>query len=234
VLARYCPNCGTEVDETAVFCPTCGQPIDEATETQIPAAPAWPASPERTHEDAPAEPVAPVRPPPPPPEPELEPEPEREPQVAFRDQEPPLPPPAAVPTAAPPPAPGSSPSRSAPVTVPLMLSGWLIGGGAALGALGALIGLFGGRINPIDLLLLLALVGIAASVFGAGSLPTFAHLRLATLAVAFVGFGMALDRIGFGRAGAGDLLLFLGTAAAGIGAILVEVGQDQPLGGPQP
>ena len=42
MMSRYCPNCGTEVDETAVFCPTCGQPIDEAMETEIPAAPAWP------------------------------------------------------------------------------------------------------------------------------------------------------------------------------------------------
>ena len=28
--ARFCPNCGTEVDETPRFCPTCGQPIDQA------------------------------------------------------------------------------------------------------------------------------------------------------------------------------------------------------------
>ena len=41
-MARFCPNCGTEVDDTAVFCPTCGQPIDQASETEIPAAPAWP------------------------------------------------------------------------------------------------------------------------------------------------------------------------------------------------
>ena len=39
---RYCPNCGTEVDDTAAFCPTCGQAIDQAAETAMPAAPAWP------------------------------------------------------------------------------------------------------------------------------------------------------------------------------------------------
>ena len=39
---RFCPNCGTEVDETALFCPTCGQAIDQAAETAMPAAPAWP------------------------------------------------------------------------------------------------------------------------------------------------------------------------------------------------
>ena len=41
-MARFCANCGTEVDESAIFCPTCGQPIDEAIETEMPPAPAWP------------------------------------------------------------------------------------------------------------------------------------------------------------------------------------------------
>lgn len=41
-MSRYCANCGTEVEDLAVFCPTCGQPIDQASETEIPAAPAWP------------------------------------------------------------------------------------------------------------------------------------------------------------------------------------------------
>ena len=41
-MSRFCPNCGTEVDDNAVFCPTCGQPIDQATETEMPPAPAWP------------------------------------------------------------------------------------------------------------------------------------------------------------------------------------------------
>ena len=35
-MARFCANCGTEVDESAIFCPTCGQPIDEAAETEMP------------------------------------------------------------------------------------------------------------------------------------------------------------------------------------------------------
>ena len=25
-MTRFCANCGTEVDDNAVFCPTCGQP----------------------------------------------------------------------------------------------------------------------------------------------------------------------------------------------------------------
>jgi len=117
--------------------------------------------------------------------------------------------------------------------MPVTLSAWLIGGGAAIAAVGVLIGLFGGFPNPIDLILLLMLIGIAATVFLSANVPAIPNLRLITLAVVLIGFGMALDRIGFGVAGIGELLLFLGTAAAAIGAILLELGRDQPLGGPQ-
>jgi hypothetical protein len=120
-----------------------------------------------------------------------------------------------------------------PVTWPVMLSGWLIGGGALVAAIGTVIGLFDGGINPIDLLLVLLLVGIAATVFFSGTVPDIPHLRLATLAVVLVAFGIGVDRIGFGFAGVGELLLFLGAAAAAIGAILLELGRDQPLGGPR-
>lgn len=118
--------------------------------------------------------------------------------------------------------------------MPVTLSAWLIGGGSAVAALGVVIGLFGGFLNPIDLLLLLVLIGIAATVFLSANAPAIPHLRMITFAVVLIGFGMALDRIGLGVAGAGDLLLFLGTAAAAIGAIILELGRDQPLGGPQP
>ena len=76
------------------------------------------------------------------------------------------------------------------------------------------IGLFGGVMNPIDLILLLVLIGIAATVFFSASVPAIPHLRLMTLVIALIGFGTALDRIGFGGAGVGELLLLLGTAAA--------------------
>ena len=232
-MARYCPNCGTEVEDQAVFCPTCGQAIDQATETEIPAAPAWP-------DQAPAAPDAPRR---------VEPTADTAPQPRYEEPAPNAPPPAAEGAPAPwtkPPIPGLEPDGqrtpgddagrppvNLPVTMPVTLSAWLIGGGAVLAALGVLIGLFGGVLNPIDLILLVVLIGIAVTIFFSANVPVIPHLRLVTLAVVLVAFGMALDRIGVGGAGVGELLLFLGAAAAAIGAIILELGRDQPLGGPQ-
>jgi hypothetical protein len=116
-----------------------------------------------------------------------------------------------------------------PIVLPVTLSGWLIGIGAVLGVVGILIGLLDG-INPIDLILLLGLVAVAVVVFFPSVVATFQNLRLITLVIALIGFGIALDRLGFARAGPGELLLFLGTATAAIGAIILELGRDQPLG----
>jgi hypothetical protein len=44
-MARACANCGTEVDDDALFCPTCGEPIERGGEPDLPPAPDWPASP---------------------------------------------------------------------------------------------------------------------------------------------------------------------------------------------
>jgi len=209
-VTRFCPNCGTEVDETAIFCPTCGQPVDQAAEVEMPPAPAWP------------DPDPSLRPP-------------AEPAAPPRGEEPPAPP--APPQPAPPAtqAPQRPSDRTAagvnlPISMPLTVSGWLIGGGAVVGALGALLSLLDGFANPVDLILLVALVGVAATVFAAAALPAIPQLRLATLAVVLIAFGVSLDRLGFGGAGAATLLLFLGTAAAAIGAILIELGRDEPIG----
>jgi hypothetical protein len=210
---RYCPNCGTEVDDTAAFCPTCGQAIDQAAETAMPAAPAWPepAAPPRPHEPA----AAPAQ--------SWESAATDPARTEARPQaDPPPPPPAAASTA--------GPSVNVPVTLPVTLSGWLIGGGAVLAALGVLIGLFEGPLSLIQLILLVALIGIAVATFFPDVVAGFEYLRLASFAVALVGFGIALDRLGTGGAGIGELLLFLGTAGAVIGAILLEIGRDQPLG----
>jgi len=43
-MARACANCGTEVDDDALFCPTCGEPIGRAVEPDLPPAPDWPGS----------------------------------------------------------------------------------------------------------------------------------------------------------------------------------------------
>lgn len=231
-MARFCANCGTEVDESASFCPTCGQPLDEAAETQMPAAPAWPDQPApSSYRPAPDEGAdatdatgveARTEPPPPDAEPYREP---GQPSGAASQYPPP-------PGAQPPPTTG--PQVNLPITWPVMLSAWLIGGGALLAALGALINLFSSVVNFADVLLLVLMLAVAATVFFANNVPRFAYLRLATLAIALVGFGVALDRLGFGSvAGVGALLLFLGAAAASIGAILLELGRDQPLGGQQ-
>jgi len=224
-VTRFCANCGTEVEDSAVFCPTCGQPIDQATETEIPPAPAWP-------DQAPDQPEARV--------PNEAPSAEAQ-RARFEEPTRGENAPAAASAVPPRPTSGAAPrSRQdrpptpvrLPVTMPLTLSAWLIGVGAAVAALGVVIGLFDGFLNPIDLILLLALIGIAVTVFFSGSVPAFTHLRLITLVIVLIAFGIALDRIGFGAAGIGELLLFLGSAAAAMGAILLELGRDQPLGGP--
>ena len=236
-MARYCAACGTEVEDTAVFCPTCGQPIDQEQEAQIPAAPEWP---DQVAADAPA------------PERRLHPRADRglnehEHAEVDRDawvEEPTrVGEPAAVERAEPPPAipprgprperHRTAPSLNLPLTMPLMLSGWLIGVGALLAAIGVLISLFGRTVSPIDLVVLILLLGIAATVFFSSRMPDIPNLRLAILGVMLVGFGMALDRVGIGGAGIGELLFFFGTAAGGIGAVIVELGRDQPLGGRQ-
>jgi hypothetical protein len=224
-MARFCPNCGTEVEDTAVFCPTCGQPIDQAVETEIPPAPAWPDQPER-------EPMRPVDPAPNERAVEDAWQARHEEPTSVAEPPPDIPPP---PTPLPPqPAARSEPSTppiSVPFTMPVTLSAWLIGGGVALAALGVIIGLFG-LLRPIDLVLLIALIGIAATVFFSSSVPHIPQLRLVTFVIVLLGFGMAIDRLMLGGAGAGELLFFLGAAAAAIGAILLELGRDQPLGGP--
>lgn len=266
-MRRYCPNCGTEVDETALFCPTCGSPIDEELETQLPPAPAWPEPEERpapatarSAEATPRQAEPPERV-----EPVLGSAPASRP--ADRDsrgvarpeapaasadpdaawvEEPTRAEPRAAPAATPPPVQpvgvrGRPPSRGGtqdrptvdlPFTMPVMLSGWLIGAGALLATIGVVIGLFTQSLIAVDLVLALALLGVAATVFLAASMPEVPHLRLAILAVLLVGFGMGLDRLLIRSAGVDVLLLFLGTAAAVIGAVLVELGKDAPLGSP--
>ena len=193
-MTRFCPSCGTELDEGVLFCPTCGRAVGDETGA-------------KPGPDTPTAPAHKVR--------------------GGRSTD-----------APPAPAPGASaapdwPRVTIPVTWPTTLTGWLIGAGSALAALGLLIGLFDTIFNPIDVLLLPAFAAVAATVFFVTKIPAIPYLATATLAVSLVGFGVGVDRIGFGVAGLGELLLFLGSAAAAIGGILLEVGQDVPVGGPR-
>ena len=202
-MPRFCPNCGTEVYESALFCPSCGLPIEPVAEEAQAVTP-----------DAPQ--VAPAA------------RTEAHPDAAPAEGRPWTPPGMEAPPA---PGPSALSQINVPVAMPVTLSAWLIGGGAAVAALGVLIGLFSPPVNPIEIVVLLALIAIAVTVFFSDRVPAIPHLRLATLAVLLVAFGVALDRIGFGILGFPELLLFLGTGAAAIGALLLELGYDQPLGG---
>jgi hypothetical protein len=228
-MTRFCPNCGTEVDESALFCPSCGQPIEPlddlpvartaaaepvAAATSLPAVTAAPAADEAPAVGAAAAPpigAGQARTEAHPRSPAAEPEHIRQ-----------------APAAAPPRA---DRQVNVPVTWPATLSGWLIGIGVVIAALGVLVGFFDRFFNPIDVLLLPALLLVAATVFFSTTVPRIPYLAVGTLAVALVAFGVGLDRIGFGGAGMAELLLFLGAATAAVGGIVLEVGHDQPLGG---
>ncbi len=208
---RYCPTCGTEVDEDARFCPSCGTTLG-VDQPELPPAPTWP-EPEPAHE-APrgADAIDDV-------EPQAAAEPEPEEQLKQEAGsgavgEPPPPPPS--------PAPGSR--AELPWSWPTLLSGWLIGGGGAVGALALIPSLA----NPVSLLLFLALIGVAATVFEADRLPEIPRLRLLVLSVSLVGLGIALERAGFRASGVDSLLLVAMIAAAG-GALLVELDRDRPV-----
>lgn len=245
MATRFCGTCGTEVDEDASFCPSCGQPLDAAqpagdpdATASIPQAPAWPEPP-RGAEAAPAD-AAPM---------DSEPRPDE--PAAPPPAEAPAPPPAAPPPPpaaqqAPPPAasvpprpasgdgPQPGPQIDVPITWPVTLSGWLIGGGAVLAALGFLTDTIAlrGAGAAMSVLFLLLMLGLAATVFFSASLPAVPHPRLITLGVAFAAVGIALDRLGFNAAGVGTLLVLVGAGAAAAGAVIVELGRDRPMSGP--
>ncbi len=206
--------------------------------------PATPPPAEAPHDAFDAAPASP----PPPMAPHDAPEHEPPPVTQSRAAAPPpraagAPPPVEPPTAPPPPAgpfPGAAGERSAgpqvelPITWPVTLSGWLIGGGTFVAAVGFLADMFGfrGAGNVVNVLFLLLLLGVAATVFLSASMPAISHLRLATLCVSFLALGIALDRLGFSFAGFGTLLVLLGAAAAAAGAVILELGRDQPMAGP--
>ena len=222
---RFCPSCGTEVEADARFCPSCGTTLalegeDESqAEAPLPPAPAWPAG--ETTPDA--EPPAPD-------EPTLTDAPGAPPGAApaqatqeHASADASAPPPAAPPPPAAQPLAPVSRSPEIPLTWPTTIAGWLIGAGSLLGAI-FLIATLG---NVVSLLLFVALLGVAASVFVADRMPQVPHLRLLVLVTTMIGLGVGLARAGFTVNGV-DTLFLLAMLAAGGGALLIELDRDRP------
>ena len=121
-------------------------------------------------------------------------------------------------------------SVAAPITWPTTSTGWMIGGGVASGVLSLLLpwsdgyGYFAnwGLARPLNVLLMLGLVGVAATVFLPDRLPKFAYQRLAVLVVTLVGLGVGFDQLG-GSPAFGALLFLLGMLSAASGAAILEL-----------
>lgn len=245
---QFCPHCGTEVDADARFCPTCGQALsgesgepsvdreaatggDPDETSPIPPAPAWPPPEQPSAEDAEEAEAAgePVEASPPPSAEEGEEEDEEKGQERSAMEaspaaaEPPAAPPPPGPPPAQPVAPGSGGGSEMPFTVPVMLSGWLIGGGSGLAALALLPRLA----NLLNLLLFVGLLWVTATVFLADRMPRFAEQRLGVLVVVMIATGAALDRSGF-RVNVSSIFL-VAILAAAVGVLLIELGRDRPV-----
>jgi hypothetical protein len=233
----FCPNCGTEVEEEASFCPSCGRPLPRER-----AADEADASPEAVQES-----WADVE--------ERPPRAEDRPTAAWqaaarpRADEPGSPPPEVA--GRPETVRAAGPQRArgidVPFTWPLTLSAWLIGVGAAVAVVALLlpwsnvlidIGL-GDQTSYFDswglawwpnVILLVLLLGIAASVFLSTVVPDFAGRPTAILAILLISVGVAVDRLGFGSVAAGSGIFLLATIAAAAGALLARTGHDRPIG----
>ena len=239
---RFCPSCGTEVEPGARFCPTCGSTLSTDMEDgpELPTAPLWPPPeqvPDGSGEPAPTEAISVEKPDAPHPEPDAEQDPAPEPDPVPEQEPAPEPDRTSEPLAPPPPQappPASSPGRAAwnpsdlPITWPTTLSGWLIGGGSLLAAL-SLIPRLG---SVLSLLLFLALLGVAATVFLADRVPDVPRQRLAILVVAMIGLGVGLARAGFTVQGA-DTVFLVGMLAAAGGSLLIELDRDRPMPPPE-
>ncbi|HKO32746.1 MAG TPA: zinc ribbon domain-containing protein [Candidatus Limnocylindria bacterium] len=227
---HFCPSCGTEVESDARFCPSCGTTLaledgpPTGADAPLPPAPAWPSddvmtSPEPTAADEPTLTAAP------PAQPAVEPEPA---DVALAGASAPPPPPAAAAAPGAKSATTNSRSSDVPITWPTTVAGWLIGAGSLLGAI-FLISNLG---NVVSLLLFVALLGVAASVFLAEHMPDIPRLRVLVLVTTMIGLGVALARAGFTVAGV-DTLFLLAMLAAGGGALLIEFDRDRPWPPPE-
>jgi len=157
---------------------------------------------------------------------------------------------AAYRAAAPPPAPAPSgpvPARPGAlrpegiVRPPETISGWLIGIGALVGAVAMLLpwvvsGTYTGGwglASGINLLFTLVLIGVLAVAFLPHLVPAIPQRNLVLLAIALVGVGVGLDRLGLPLTGMGAMIFLIGMLACATGAFLAELGMDRQVGGPQ-
>lgn len=256
--AAFCPSCGqplAEVPPTPAAPPPpapAWHPEDEDEAARGQPTAAWSSREpfDEPRSDAagslvpPIEPreEAPVQAPAPAPPPEPYDEPYDEPyRTAVEERPAPPPLPQASPGPPGPPPPGSPEARPAversapaelPLSLPVTVSGWLVGGGALVGAL-ALFADFRLFSNPVTFVLLVLLLGVAATVFLAPRMPAIPFLQLGVMVTIFAGLGVALDRVGFGSiVGIGSAILLLAMIAAATGVVIAETGRDRPWAGP--
>lgn len=137
---------------------------------------------------------------------------------------------AASPLVAPPSVAAALRAVGAPITWPKTSIGWMIGAGSAVGAMSFVLpwtsgyGYFAtwGLARPLNIVLMLALVGVAATVFLPDRIPDVAVKRLGVLIVTLVGLGVGFDQLG-GLSVVGSLLFFLGTLSAASGSVMLEL-----------
>jgi zinc-ribbon domain len=137
--------------------------------------------------------------------------------------------------------PAATVRRPQPVpAAPTTLSGWLVGGGAVVGIVSLFLpwlqggGTYldrWGMAYGINILVLVALLAIATIEFAADAVPSFPRRNLAVLAAALIGIGIGLDRATQSFAGLGAPIFLVAMIAAAVGALLVELDRDRPIGG---
>ena len=270
-MARACANCGTEVDDDALFCPTCGEPIEHGGEPDLPPAPDWPSATPVTAigSGTASQGVEPAYVPA-----DQEPVEERDATRAASavDPDAATPPPAVRQAAGPSPAAPvadaeippwrrgaayraatpHSPEASGPIPPrpgalrpegiirpPTMLSGWLIGGGALVAVVGMLLpwviaGTYTGSwglASGINLLFTLVVLAVLAVVFLPHLVPDLPERNLVLLAIALIGVGIGLDRLGLPLTGSGAMIFLIGMLACAAGAFLAQLGLDRAVGG---
>jgi hypothetical protein len=261
-VTRICANCGTEVDEDALFCPTCGQPMQSDARPELPPAPDWPETrsvasqpspdPDATQATLPAAEAAPLE--------GEAPAPESRPQFHAElphqqaGEVPPWRRGSAYAAGQPPAQSAASEARPAAtdrpqdpfgppgvVTTPETLAGWLVGGGSALAFIAILLpwrtgGSYiagWGLASGVNVVVALLLLGALVAIFLERVVPALPHRELAFAAFGMLGLGIGLDRLAMPLTGVGAALFLIGMLAVAVGGFAVLLGFDRVVGGPR-